>query len=130
MGLPKMLMMWPRHARPLDSVAGFRLTPAPLEKVFPKLFFCKQDSLRAKHNIGSLDALRAASDFELQSDVPGGVWVAQVVEHVTLDFGSVISQVVRSSPTLGSALTRGACLGLSLSSLSLPLPYSFSVSVL
>ena len=61
-------------------------------------------------------------------------WVAQLVEHLTLDFSSaVISQFVESSPVLGSVLKAWSLPGIlspSLSlSFSLPLPHLHSVSL-
>ena len=50
---------------------------------------------------------------------PWGVWMAQSVEHLTLDFGSGWDHgVMRSSPALGSVLS-GESAG---DSLPLPLP--------
>ena len=59
----------------------------------------------------------------LRNPMPGGTWVAQSVECLTLDFGSGHDlMVVRSSPTSGSILTAWSLLGILSLSLSLSLP--------
>ena len=59
----------------------------------------------------------------IRNNLNGGIWVTQLVKHLTLDFSVGHDlRVVRSSPVSGSALSKESALH-SLS-LSLPLPLS------
>ena len=54
-----------------------------------------------------------------------GAWVALLVKHLTLDFGSRHDlTVTRSSPTMGSARQHRVCLGFSLSRSLSPSPHA------
>ena len=70
-----------------------------------------------------LVCVHTPSAFLLPGDMLGGAWVAQSVEHPTLDFGSGHDLMVHEfeSPASGSVLTVRSVLGI----LSLPLSAPF-----
>ena len=72
---------------------------------------------------GSGDTCSSLQSVKVKSEGSGDTWVAQSVEHRTLDFGSGHDpRVVGSSPhVLGSMLSMGACLRFSLFLCSSPL---------